>query len=272
MEVVLDEARRLAEKGVKELILIGQDTTYYGLDLYAQRRLPMLLEELCKIDGVEWIRLMYTYPAKFPMEILDLILDNEKICHYIDLPIQHISDTVLRSMRRGITRRGIEALIQRIREKVPDIALRTTLIVGYPNETEREFRELLDFVRDVRFDRLGVFTYSIEEGTIAETLGDPVPQRVKEERKAEVMELQKQISLEQNEALIGKTVKVLLDRAEDGFLIGRTERDTPEVDNEVFVKSNYDRGKGAHLEIGNFYDLKIVDAVEYDLFAVGELE
>ncbi len=271
LNAVLEEAQALAEKGVKELILIGQDTTYYGLDLYGDRRLPVLLEGLCELDGIEWIRLMYTYPAKFPMEILDLMLDNEKICRYIDLPLQHISDVVLRSMRRGVTQRETEALLRRIRQRVTDIAFRTTLIVGYPNETEREFRELLDFVREASFARLGVFTYSLEEGTVAESFGDPVPSQVKEERKAQVMELQKQISLEQNEELIGRRVKLLVDRTEGGFLVGRTERDAPEVDNEVFVENDRDDGEDV-LKIGSFYDVKIVDAVEYDLFAVNESE
>jgi ribosomal protein S12 methylthiotransferase len=265
---VVSEARKLAECGVKELIIIAQDTTYYGIDLYGERRLPALLTELSRLEGVEWVRIMYTYPAQFPISLLNVISENEKICKYIDLPIQHISDRVLRSMRRGITRRATERLIDKIRSVIPGVALRTTLIVGYPNESEREYTELLDFVRDAKFDRLGVFAYSDEDGTDAAHLGDPSSPEVKEERRAQIMEIQKEISLERNEALIGKTLKVIVDSAEDGMFIGRTEKDAPEVDNEVFVRKDLMKSDGGLLEIGNFYDLRVVDAVEYDLYAV----
>lgn len=261
MEQILDEAKGLAQRGVKELILIAQDSTYYGIDLTRKRALPTLLRKLAEIDGIDWIRLMYAYPAEFPLELLDVMVDNPKICRYIDMPVQHCSDVVLRSMRRGMTRRGTEELIDRIRQKLPEIALRTTLIVGYPVEQETHFQELLEFVEKMRFDRLGVFTYSQEDQTAAEPLGDSVPAEEKERRRSLVMELQKGISREKNEALVGTVLPVLIDRKEGEVFVGRTERDAPEVDNEVFITA------AEGLEPGNFYSAKVVDAVEYDLFA-----
>ncbi len=261
MDEIIREAKALAGRGVKELILIAQDLAYYGIDRSRKRELRALLEKLAAVDGVEWIRLMYVYPANFPSEILDLMVDNPRICRYIDLPVQHCSDRVLASMRRGMTRRTTEGLINEIRERIPDIALRTTLIVGYPEETEKEFQELLDFVEKTQFNRLGVFTYSQEENTIAEPLGDPISRAEKERRKEVIMELQKEISAEKNESLVGERVRVLLDRREGEVFYGRTEWDAPEIDNEVILPDT-DR-----LKVGNFYEARIVDAIEYDLFA-----
>lgn len=255
------EAKLLAAKGVQELVVIGQDTTYYGLDNDGARRLPELLTRLADIDGIEWVRLMYAYPAKFPKEVLDVIAQHPNICKYIDMPIQHIADEVLKSMRRGISQRSTRDLIDEIRSRVPGIALRTTLIVGYPVEGTKEFDALLKFVEDVQFDRLGVFTYSLEEGTTAYPLGDPVSADEKERRKGLVMELQKEISLRKNEALVGTTQKVLLDRKDGSLYVGRTERDAPEIDNEVYVRSE------SALEIGSFCEVAIESASEYDLYA-----
>ncbi|MEK9137606.1 MAG: 30S ribosomal protein S12 methylthiotransferase RimO [Bacteroidota bacterium] len=260
IETIVDEAKCLAEQGVKELVVIGQDTTYYGLDTYGERRLPELLQRVADIDGIEWVRLMYAYPAKFPKEILDLIAGHPKICKYMDMPVQHISDEVLRSMRRGISQRATRQLIDEIKQRVPNIALRTTLIVGYPNETEREFQELLNFVTEARFDRLGVFTYSLEEGTTAYDLGDPVLPTEKERRRDAIMEAQQVISEEKNQLLINTKQRILIDRMDDGVYVGRTERDAPEIDNEVFVTTKQ------HLRIGQFVEVDIVDATEYDLF------
>jgi ribosomal protein S12 methylthiotransferase len=258
---ILDEAQRLAEKGVKELVVIGQDTTYYGLDLNGNRQLADLLSALGDVPGIEWVRLMYAYPAKFPLEVLDVIARHPHICKYIDMPVQHVADSVLRSMRRGISRRALRDLVATIRAKVPGVGLRTTLIVGYPTEGEKDFDELLDFVREARFERLGVFTYSQEDGTVAHPLGDPIPAHEKERRKAAVMELQQEISREHNEALIGRKVKVLLERAEKGLFIGRTEHDAPEIDNEVFIRT------GKTPRLGTFCEVDIVEAYEYDIFA-----
>jgi ribosomal protein S12 methylthiotransferase len=260
VDQILAEARRLAQRGVRELIIIAQDTTYYGIDRSRKRELPTLLRRLTEIEGIEWIRVMYAYPAMFPIELLDVMIDNPKICRYIDMPVQHCADEVLRSMRRGITRRETENLIDRIRQRVPEIALRTTLIVGYPNEREKHFQELLEFVDRMRFDRLGVFTYSAEDRTAAEILGDPVSPEEKERRRSAVMELQKSISVEKNGSLVGKTIRVLVDLKEADVFVGRTEWDAPEVDNEVFIESS------TPLTPGNFYFGKVVDAVEYDLF------
>jgi ribosomal protein S12 methylthiotransferase len=261
LEEVLSEARSLASQGVKELIVIAQDSTYYGIDLYGKRRLPELLGELSSVDGIEWIRLMYAYPSKFPLEVLDAMQENPKICRYLDMPVQHASDDVLKSMRRGITNRATRELIATIKTRIPDIAMRTTLIVGYPNETDKDFDVLYDFVKDMQFHRLGVFTYSREDGTTAHILGDPVPADVKEERKKAIMELQMEISEKRNKSLLGKKLRILVDRTEDGYAVGRTEWDAPEIDQEVFVRNN---GKSI---VGNFSDVRIVDAVEYDLYA-----
>jgi ribosomal protein S12 methylthiotransferase len=261
LEQIIAEAQALARRGVKELILIAQDSTYYGLDLYGERRLKQLLEALCAIEGIEWIRLMYAYPAKFPLDILEVFREQPKLCRYLDIPVQHASDAVLRSMRRGMTNRATRELLSRIKHELPDIALRTTLIVGYPNETEEDFLALCDFVREMKFHRLGVFTYSREEGTTAEPLGDPIPDEVKEERRSTIMEIQRSISAERNETLIGRTVRVLIDRKENGMAVGRTQWDAPEIDQEVYVRDGQD------LRVGNFYEVRIVDALEYDLLA-----
>lgn len=259
-ELVLAEARSLAGKGVKELILIAQDSTYYGLDLYGERRLHRLLRALITVEGIEWVRLMYAFPAKFPVEILDVFRDNPKMCRYLDIPVQHVSDDVLKSMRRGITNRGTRETLGTIKQKMPGIALRTTLIVGYPNETEKDFQLLHDFVGEMKFHRLGVFTYSQEEGTTAFPLSDPIPQHVKEERRDTLMELQREISEERNQNQIGTTVKILIDAAIDGGYVGRTEWDAPEIDQEVVIQTK------DHLAPGTFRSVRIDDATEYDLY------
>jgi ribosomal protein S12 methylthiotransferase len=258
IEEIIKEAKKLAWKGVKEIIIIAQDTTYYGLDIYGKRKLPELLNRLSEIDGIEWIRLMYTFPAKFPTEVLDIMAQNPKICKYIDIPIQHISDKILKSMRRGITKRKTIELLEKIRKTVPEVAIRTSLIVGYPGETEKEFEELLDFVYTFKFDRLGVFTYSQEEGTKAFELGDPVSPEEKERRMALIMNAQHDIIVEKNEKMIGRKFKVLIDRKERDFYIGRTQWDAPEIDLEVLVEGN-------GIKIGNFYEVEIYDIFEYDL-------
>lgn len=261
-ERVITEARRLALLGVKELIIIAQDSTYYGLDLYGKRRLAELLEALAAVDGIEWIRLMYAFPTGFPSDLLDQFGMNPKLCRYLDMPVQHCSDAVLSSMRRGISGTNLRGLIGRIRREVPDITLRTTLIVGYPTEGEREFGELCDFVREIRFDRLGVFAYSREEGTVAFDLGDPVPAGVKEARLATVMELQQAIAAEKNSSLIGSKVRVLVDSVEGDGAFGRTRADAPEIDDEVTI---HDAGA---IRVGQFCDVEIVDAEAYDLYAI----
>jgi ribosomal protein S12 methylthiotransferase len=262
IEQIVHEAEQLAILGVKELIIIAQDSTYYGLDLYGKRILGTLLEKLSQVHGVEWLRLMYTYPAQFPLDVLDQFKSNQKLCRYLDLPIQHISDNILKSMRRGMSSRALREFVAQVRWTVPDIALRTTIIVGYPIEGEKEFNELIGFVKETEFDRLGVFTYSQEDDTAAYELSDPIPQEVKEERRAIIMELQQEISLNKNRQLIGQTTKVLIDQVNSGTAIGRTEKDAPEVDNEVTIQP------ADQLSTGNFYTVKIVDADEYDLFAV----
>ncbi len=261
-ERILIEARRLAALGVREVILIAQDSTYYGLDLYGTRALSGVLHDLAQIAGIEWIRLMYAYPAGFPADILDVIRSHGNICAYIDMPVQHVSDSVLSSMKRGISGNMLRDLIGNIREKIPHIALRTTLIVGYPTEGDTEFAELLDFVRDVKFDRLGVFSYSQEEGTSAYNLGDPVPHPEKEKRKEIIMEMQRKISLAKNQALIGTTQRILIDELMEDGAIGRTWRDAPEIDNEVYIHAT-DR-----LELGSFQNVNIIDAEDFELFAV----
>jgi ribosomal protein S12 methylthiotransferase len=264
LEEIVREARFLAAGGTKELVLIAQDTTYYGLDLYNERRLPRLLAELADIDGIEWIRLMYAYPSHFPLEALDVIRERPNICNYIDIPIQHVSDGVLKSMRRGITRRATEALLDTLRARVPGIALRSTLIVGYPGEGEQEFRELYDFVAAQEFDRLGVFLYSREENTAAHILGDPVPHEVKEERRAGIMELQAGISQRGNEAKIGQRLRVLCDGTEGEYAVARSEYDAPEVDNEVLIPV---REFADGVPVGAFIDVTVTEANEFDLIA-----
>ncbi len=259
MEKLIAEAKYLTRKGAKELLLISQDTSFYGKDLYGDFKLRELLEKLVEIDELLWLRLHYLYPANHLEPIVDLMAQNEKICNYIDIPFQHASDKILKSMHRGHTEKTNRDLIDMFRKKVPKGALRTTMIVGYPNETDADFQKLVDFVEEIRFDRLGVFTYSEEEGTFAGTLNDNVPQNIKEERKDYIMQLQSNISLEKNTEKIGKTIKVLIDRQEGDFFIGRTEFDSPEVDNEVLIKSD-------NIKIGDFYKVKITSAEEFDLF------
>lgn len=261
LEHIVLEARLLAEQGVKELIIIGQDTTYYGLDVDGQRRLDVLLRELVRVEGIEWVRLMYAYPTKFPKEILRVFKDSSKLCRYLDMPVQHVADDVLKSMRRGITGRTTRELLRTIKDSVPDIALRTTLIVGYPNESDDDFEQLCNFVEEMKFHRLGVFTYSQEEGTTAFDLGDPVPKEVKDERLGRIMEIQQQISEARNESLVGKELNVLIDRTEGEFMVGRTEWDAPEIDQEVFVRSQ------PGLKVGSFARVKVTEFAEYDLYA-----
>lgn len=267
MEVLTEEALRLADKGVKELILIAQDTTYYGLDLYHKRSLAPLLEKLIAINGIDWIRIHYSYPASFPEDVLDIMAASEKVCKYMDIPLQHSSDKVLSAMRRSIDGAQTRALVERMRERVPGIVLRTTMIVGHPGEGDAEFQDLLSFVRQYRFERLGAFTYSEEEGTWgASHLKDAVPEEVKQERYEELMELQSDISLKYNESRIGTSEKVLIDSysASDGIYVGRTSKESPEVDGEVLIAA-----KGSHPEkrVGTFVPARIVSANEYDLSA-----
>ncbi len=264
MEVMVQQARNLVKKGTKELILIAQDLTYYGLDIYKKRALSDLLLQLSDVEGVEWIRLQYAYPAGFPLEVLDVMRERSNICNYLDMPLQHGSSEMLKRMRRGITREKTEALIDTIRERVPGITLRTTLIAGHPGETEAEFDEMYTFVEKMRFDRLGIFTYSHEENTYSHTFEDNVPDEVKQDRADAIMALQEGISYDLNQQKIGQTYKVLFDRKENGYFVGRTEADSPEVDNEVLVNA-----KDAYVRLGDFSEVKITDATEFDLY--GEL-
>lgn len=261
IEDIAKEAKHLVGLGVKEVMLIAQELTYYGLDLYKKRALADLLKELSSVEGLVWIRLHYAYPHKFPMDILDAIQDYPKVCKYLDIPLQHASDSVLFRMKRQITKKETETLVKTIREKVPGIAIRTTFLVGFPGETEEEFQELMDFVREMRLDRVGVFKYSHEEDTSAHAMEDDVPEEIKEERAAAIMSLQEGISLEKNQTKIGKVFKVLIDRKEGGYYYGRTEFDSPEVDNEVLINA------GEHyLRVGDFADIKIIEAEEHDLY------
>ena len=255
------ECENLVKNGVKEVILIGQDLTYYGLDLYKKRKLAELIQKISDISGLDWIRLHYAFPTSFPEDVLDVIRDNEKVCTYLDIPLQHVSDNVLKSMRRGTDKKKTINLINKFRYKVPGIAIRTTLIVGYPGETEDDFNELLDFVKLSKFDRLGVFTYSHEEDTHAYNLVDDVPDNIKHERAEQIMELQSSISYELNQKKVGNIYNVLIDRKEAGYFIGRTEFDSPDVDNEVLVKSD-----DVYLRIGDFAKIKITKADHYDLY------
>lgn len=264
IEELVKEARNLARMGVKELMLIAQELTYYGLDLYKKRELSALLEALQEVEGIEWIRLHYAYPSKFPIEVFDTMARLPKVCNYLDIPLQHANNEVLQRMHRQITREETVELIQIAREKVPDIAIRTTMLVGSPGETEEEFEDLCRFVEEMEFERVGVFQYSHEESTPAYEMEDDVPPSVKEERANRLMEIQQDISLKKNQAKIGKTLKVLFDRKEGAYFIGRTEHDSPEVDNEVMVKA-----KKNYIRIGDFAMVHIVDATEYDL--IGEL-
>lgn len=263
IEELVEQSKKLAAKGVKELILIAQDLTYYGLDLYKKRNLAELLLALVQVEGIEWIRLHYLFPTGFPEDVLTVIREEPKICNYIDIPLQHIADPVLKSMRRGTTKAKTDALLQKMRSTVPGMAIRTTLIVGYPGETEEDFQVLADWVRATRFDRLGCFTYSHEENTHAYQLDDDVPEEVKQERVNIIMDIQRDISAELNAEKIGRRYRVLIDRKEDGMYIGRTEYDSPDVDNEVHIHSTE-----TYLRIGDFCEVEVVSATEYDLQAV----
>ena len=261
MEDLVKQAQSLAKQGTKELILIAQDLTYYGLDLYGKRNLDELLRRLSDVDGIEWIRLQYAYPSGFPMEILDAMNERSNICKYLDMPLQHISDNMLKSMRRGTTKQKTIDLVNQIRDKVPGMALRTTLITGYPGETLQDFEEMYDWVEETRFDRLGCFTYSHEEKTHAHSLIDDVPEEVKQDRVDAIMELQQGISYEKNQEKIGNTYKVLIDKIDNGFLTGRTEFDSPEVDNEVLIDATQQ-----YATIGSFVNVKIDSAEDFDLY------
>lgn len=262
MEELEEEARKLAAQGVRELMVIAQDTTYYGIDLYGRRMLAELLRRLCRIDGIEWIRLHYAYPAGFPDEVIDVMASEPKICKYLDIPFQHISDAQLASMHRRHTKAEAMELIGRLRGAIPDLALRTTLLVGYPGETEADFEELLAFVREVRFERLGVFPYSEEEGTwSAENLRDDVPEEVKQRRAERIMALQNEISLDNNRRRVGRTERVIIDSRQGDWYVGRTQYDSPEVDQEILIPASERR-----LLRGHFYDVTVTSAADYDLY------
>ena len=263
MESLIAEAEALAESGVRELMVIAQDTTYYGVDIYGERKLAELLERLCRIEKIEWIRLHYAHPTDFPDEVIEVMAREKKICKYLDIPFQHISDNQLAAMKRRHTKEEALTLIKKLRTAIPDIALRTTLLVGYPTESEADFKELVEFVRDTKFDRLGVFAYSEEEGTYSATrLTDDVPEQTKQERVDAIMRLQERISLENNAKRIGQHMRVIIDRKEGDFYIGRSEYDSPEVDQEIIVESF-----GKRLYRGRFYNVAITDAEDYDLYA-----
>jgi ribosomal protein S12 methylthiotransferase len=261
IEALVHEAKHLVKNGTKEIMLIAQDLTYYGLDNYGERKLADLLRHLSDVDGLEWIRLHYAYPSQFPMDVLNVMAERSNICNYLDIPLQHITDNMLKIMRRGITERRTRELIETIRERVPGIALRTTMLVGHPGETEQEFEKLSRFVEEARFDRLGVFTYSHEENTHAFSMEDSLPEHEKEQRASTIMDIQQEISSEINQLKIGQQFKTIIDRVEGEYYVGRSEHDSPEVDNEVLIKtdSNYAR-------IGDFVQVQITDAVDYDLY------
>ena len=261
IEKLVKEAEGLAKNGVKELILIAQDLTYYGLDLYKKRNLAELLENLVKVEGIEWIRLHYAFPTGFPMDVLDLMKREPKICNYIDIPLQHISDNILKSMRRGTTKEKTTKLLKEFRAAVPGMTIRTTLIVGYPGETQEDFETMRDWVQEMKFERLGCFTYSHEENTHAYLLEDDVPEDVKQARAAEIMDLQSQISWDLNQEKVGQTFKCIIDRKEGQYFIGRTEFDSPDVDNEVLIDATK-----FYVKTGEFVDVKIIDATEFDLY------
>ncbi|WP_204346171.1 30S ribosomal protein S12 methylthiotransferase RimO [Psychroserpens algicola] len=262
IEEIVVEAEKLAANGVKELILIAQDLTYYGLDLYKKRNLAELLEHLVKVDGIEWIRLHYAFPTGFPMDVLDVMNREPKVCNYIDIPLQHISDSILKSMRRGTTKEKTTKLLKEFRAKVPEMTIRTTLIVGYPGETQEDFETLRDWVKEMRFERLGCFTYSHEENTHAYNLEDDVPEEVKIDRANQIMEIQSQISWELNQAKIGQEFKVVIDRKEGNYFVGRTEYDSPDVDNEVLIDASE-----TYLKTGEFTTVKVIEAEDFDLYA-----
>ena len=261
IEEIVAEAKNLAKQGVKEIMLIAQELTYYGLDIYKERALAKLLYQLNEVEGIEWIRLHYAYPSKFPLDVLDAIRDCGKVCKYLDIPLQHANNEVLKRMQRQITQEETKELIRQIRAKIPGIAIRTTMLVGFPGETEEEFQDLCDFVQEMQFERLGVFQYSHEDDTAAYNLEDDVPQEIKEERAGRLMQIQQEISFQKNEAKVGQIFKVLIDRKEGGYFVGRTEFDSPEVDNEVLIdaKKNYCR-------VGDFCKVKIYDVTDFDLY------
>jgi len=264
MDALVTQAKGLVKQGVKEIMLIAQDLTYYGLDIYGKRNVAELIKKLSDVEGLEWIRLHYAFPSGFPMDIIDAIKDCPNVCNYLDMPLQHVSDNVLKLMRRGITKEKSTKLVETIREKVPGIAMRTTFLVGYPGETEDDFNQLVHWVEEMKFDRLGVFTYSHEENTHAHKSEDNVPDEVKKERASILMDAQRDISRELNSKKIGKTLKVLIDRKDGGYFIGRTEHDSPEVDNEVHIKAEGD----TYLRIGDFANIKITSAEDYDLIGI----
>lgn len=261
IEEIVAEAKNLAKQGVKEIMLIAQELTYYGLDIYKERALAKLLYQLNEVEGIEWIRLHYAYPSKFPLDVLDAIRNCGKVCKYLDIPLQHANNEVLKRMQRQITQEETKELIRQIRAKIPGIAIRTTMLVGFPGETEEEFQDLCDFVQEMQFERLGVFQYSHEDDTAAYNLEDDVPQEIKEERAGRLMQIQQEISFQKNEAKVGQIFKVLIDRKEGGYFVGRTEFDSPEVDNEVLIdaKKNYCR-------VGDFCKVKIYDVTDFDLY------
>ena len=261
MEDIVHEAKKMASQGVKELILIAQELTYYGLDLYKERSISKLLQKLCDLEGIEWVRLHYAYPSGFPNELIDTIKNEEKICNYLDIPLQHISDEILKSMRRGSTKLKTNNLITNLRKQIPEISIRTTLIVGYPGETKTHFKELCDWVKEMKFERLGCFKYSHEENTHAYNLVDDVTEDEKQRRLEKIMSIQKEISRELNQKKIGNEIICLIDRFESGYYIGRSEYDSPDVDNNILIKSD-----NIHLRIGEFYNVIIDDASDYDLF------
>jgi ribosomal protein S12 methylthiotransferase len=275
IENLINQSKNLAKKGVKELILIAQDLTYYGLDIYKKRALADLLNKLCEIDGIEWIRLHYAFPQGFPTNVLYEIKNQDKICNYIDIPLQHINDNILNSMRRGITKNKTINLINKIRDTIPEIAIRTTIITGYPGETETEFEELKQCIVETKFERLGVFTYSHEENTFAFNLKDSISPKLKQQRADELMKIQQKISFENNKKFIGKELKVIVDFKENNYYVGRTEFDSPEVDNQVliyqnqtsYLKNNNNINSNFYLRIGDFINVSIIDAKQYDLIA-----
>ena len=262
IERLVDQARHFARRGVRELVLIAQELTYYGLDIYKKRALPELLDALCEVEGIEWIRLHYAYPTKFPLEVLEVINRQPKVCNYLDIPLQHAADPVLSRMRRQITRAETESLLDTIRDRVPGIAIRTTMLVGFPGETEADFETLLDFVREQQFERLGVFAYSHEEDTKAHELEDDVPEDLKIERVNRLMEVQREISNRKNQDRIGQKLRVLIDRKEGDFYYGRSEFDSPEVDNEIIIPGDH------YVRVGDFVEVEIYDALEYDLYGL----
>jgi ribosomal protein S12 methylthiotransferase len=266
IEELVKRAKTLAAKGTKELLLIAQDLTYYGLDIYKKRELANLLDQLSDVEGIEWIRLHYAFPSGFPMEVLDVMKKRSNVCNYLDMPLQHISDNMLKSMRRGITKQKTIDIVDQIRNKIPEIALRTTLIAGYPGETNKDHDEMLKWVEETKFDRLGIFTYSHEENTHAHLLKDDVNEKEKKRRADAVMQLQQEISYQNNQKKIGKTFKVLVDRKEGEFYVGRTEFDSPDVDNEVLIKANNTQ----YISVGSFVNAKINDASDFDLY--GEID